>query len=181
MDELSPGITSRWKLDDRYPEAPLSLTSDDVQLLNYAHTWGYDKFYRMFAGCGSALISYIDGVAEIEIKTSAAIIDAEGTGKRCQRLGNQITAWGHERLLSRAKLYIVHLIQRELAVGFNFNLPLDADAQARMEQAIEEMKTPTADIKVGEWRIPSSLIARAGRAGNEHIQHDEDPEDDGHV
>ena len=162
MDDPSPGITSRQELDDRYPDAPLSLPSEDVTLLNYAHTWGYDKYYRMFAGSGSALISYIDGVAEIEITTSLASINAEGTGERSRKLGNQITAWGHERLLSKATLYVVHLIQRGLAVGCNFNLPLDADAQARMEQAIEEMKAPTADIKVGEWRIPSSLIARAG-------------------
>mgnify|MGYP001056950739 CR=1 FL=1 len=177
MDKRSSGNTSRRDLDDRYPDAPLSLPSDDVKLLNNAHARGYDKYFRMFAGSSSDLISYIDGVAEIEITTSPANINAEGTGERCRKLGNQITAWGHERLLSKAKLYVVHLIQRESAVGFNFKLPLDADAQARMEQVIEEMKTPTADIKVGEWRIPSSLIATAGMA---HIQHDVYPEEDGH-
>ena len=133
---------------DRYPEPPLNLCEDDVEKMNWLHCARTDKFWRMYAGSSSDLVSYREGVVEIEIHTSQANIDNEGGERR--RLRNQIDSWAKEKLLKQAHSYIAHLIVREKAVGANWSAN-ELDPVAIVEKA-KEICAPSVDVKVAEWR-----------------------------
>tara|TARA_X000000950_G_C13531071_1_gene503650 strand:+ start:73 stop:465 length:393 start_codon:yes stop_codon:yes gene_type:complete len=66
----------------KYPEAPCELHDTDVDRLSLKHSLTSDKYWRMFAGSSSELLSYKSGVVEIEITTSRQKLDSERNKQR---------------------------------------------------------------------------------------------------
>ncbi len=144
--EIGSKITIEF--EQEYPNPPDSLPPEDVERLNLRHCVTTDKFWRMFSGSSSDILSYENGIVEIEITTSSKVIRAEGKPK--WTLHNQIKSWGQERLLSKASGYVAHIMLREKALGFAFSQSELKDLG--LQQIIDEIKEPDPDIKVLQWQ-----------------------------
>lgn len=147
LNSFEIGAKLTRELAREYPIPPQALPHDDVERLNLRHCVTTDKFWRMFAGSSSDLLTYRAGIVELEIRTTRKVLEAEGKPKWTIR--NQIKAWGQERLLSKAHGFVAHIMLRDKALGYS----CDADKvdSSNIDFVIGEMCAPDPDLKVAEW------------------------------
>ena len=146
----------------KYPEAPCELDDADVDRLSLKHSYTSDKYWRMFAGSSSELLSYKNGVVEIEITTSRQKLESEGKPKYSLR--NQLISWLNERLLGKATHLVVHIMQREKPVGFALDAK-DVDTKITTKLA-KNIAKPNSDLKVAEWRLLAKDLKSDPKTGN---------------
>lgn len=122
----------------------------DIHTISQRHVRGIDKFYRMYAGLSSELLSYESGVIELEIRRSAR------WPKPPEETAAQLAeCWrGHNEELADAVAFLVHIYERKTDPGFF--LPTDslkgAEGAAILAKKIRETVNVPADILIATVR-----------------------------
>ena len=106
----------------RKPLSPALSTVSDK------HIHGVDKFYRMFAGLSSYLLSYENGIIELEIRFSKRW--PKPVEETALQLAN---SWRRNDLLQKAKGYHVHLYKRIVNPGIARQTPNQENKDAMEE------------------------------------------------
>lgn len=86
----------------------------DIDAINLSHAHRIDKWFRMYAGLSSELMSYESGVIELEIRKSAKWTRShEATARQFA------DTWKRSNQeLSEAVAFLVHLYDRKVPPGF---------------------------------------------------------------
>lgn len=140
---------SRAHLDARYTGPVDSLPDEDAKVLSTLHACETDKFYRMHAQSSCSLVSYRDGVVELELRCRA-----EHYRSRLYAVHNQIRDWARQKLLACATRYVVHIYLQNSPAGFC--IPGRQATPERLQQEFKALDQPLPDVKVdeirGDWR-----------------------------
>lgn len=136
---------SREHLDARYTGPVDCLPDEDSNILSTLHACETDKFYRMHAQSSCDLVSYRDEVVELELRCRE-----EHYRLRRYALQNQIRGWARQKLLARARHYIVHIYLRETPAGFC--IPGRQATPERLQQEFKALDCPVPDVKTDEIR-----------------------------
>ena len=86
----------------------------DLDEINRRHIRSIDKFYRMYAGAASKLLSYEDGILELDVRLDGRLKKATPAAMAV-KLAN---SWHREPELQDATGYVAHVYKSVRPVGF---------------------------------------------------------------
>jgi len=101
------GWCIREHLAKEFETAPNNLDTINLKLLNTAHTYQYDKWYRMGSGASSEILSFKDYVLELKIASSRSVL-IENDAPSGLTI-NIVKTWLSEPILSKTSKITVNL------------------------------------------------------------------------
>ena len=86
----------------------------DLEQINHRHIHGIDKFFRMFGGAASQLLSFDDGILELEVR-----LDNRANRSTPAAMARKLAdSWHREPELRSATGFLVHVYKTMRPLGF---------------------------------------------------------------
>lgn len=111
------------------------LNKKEISFINERYVKGYDKWYRMMAGCGSTLLNYENGIIYIEFNNNRKAIPTNYT--RMVQFANNWKNYNKE--LNDAVGFVVFCNTTDKATGFAFKAKA-LDNKELIENTLKELR-----------------------------------------
>jgi hypothetical protein len=107
------------------------------------HIYKIDKWYRMFGGASSDLLSFEDGTLTLEVR-----LDKRAQTSATEMALKLAKSWRYERELHGAERFVVYVYRDNRPVGLSQKQPKvkDPDYLSTLVKQIKRMGEPRSDV-----------------------------------